>query len=167
MKIKREGTAAEFITDALLLLMKKKPYEKITITEICEKAGTTRMSFYRNFESKEDIVKKHVQEITDSFVNESEISYKNDSTQVYFNKLFSHFEKNMTFTKALYQAGLIHLVKEEFDRIFLSIHKDEYDDFKSCFLAGGIYNIFLLWLEKGCRESPRELAEKLVGILEK
>ena len=127
MKVKREGSVSEYITEALLILMKRKPYDKISITEICDKAGATRMSFYRNFDSKEDIVKKHVQAITDEFIIKSGISYKNDPADVYFVKLFTHFQKNLSFTKALYKAGLIYLVKGEFDRIFLSLHKDEYE----------------------------------------
>jgi hypothetical protein len=58
-------------------------------------------------------------------------------------------------------------VKEQFDRVFLEIHKDEYDDYKSCFLSGGIFNVFLFWLIRGCRETPQELAERLEAILTK
>ncbi len=68
MKIKREALVGAYITDALLLLMRKKDYKDISITEICEKAGVTRMSFYRNFESKEDILKKWIAFVTDTFL---------------------------------------------------------------------------------------------------
>lgn len=167
MKIKREALVGEYITDALLYLMKKKDYKDISITEICEKAGVTRMSFYRNFESKEDILKKWVTAITDSFLAVSGISYKNDSTSDYFIKLFTHMEQHKAICFALYKADLIYIVKQQFDRVFLEIHKDEYDEYKSYFLAGGIYNVFLLWLINGCKESPSELAERMESILVK
>ena len=51
MKVKREALVSAYITEALLILMKKEKYKDITITEICEKAGTTRMSFYSKFSS--------------------------------------------------------------------------------------------------------------------
>ena len=41
------------------------------------------------------------------------------------------------------------LLKEQFDRAFLSVYHGIYDDYKSYFLSGGIFNVFLLWLEKG------------------
>ena len=67
----------------------------------------------------------------------------------------------------MYKAGLIYLVKEQFDRVFLQIHSEEYDDYKSYFLAGGIYNVYLLWLINGCKETPEEIAEKMEDMLVK
>jgi len=167
MKVKREALVGEYIEDALLYLMKKKDYKSISITEICEKAGVTRMSFYRNFDSKEDILKKWVNSVTDSFLADSEISYKNNSSREYFIKLFTHMEQHKDVCIELYNAGLIYIVKEQFDRVFLEIHRDEYDEYKSFFLAGGIYNVFLLWLINGCRESPSEIAERMEDIFKK
>ena len=167
MKVKREALVSAYITKALLILMKKEKYKDITITEICEKAGTTRMSFYRNFSSKEDILKKWVTEITDNFLLISGISYKTDSSRVYFIKLFTHMEQHKAICLSLYEANLIYLVKEQFDRVFVSIHHNEYDDYKSYFLSGGIYNVFLLWLMNGCKESPQELAGRLENLLTK
>lgn len=167
MKIKRDGLVSEYIMDALLLLMEKKDYHDISITELCEKAGATRMSFYRNFESKEDILRKWLAEVTDRFVAQRGISYKNDAPHDYFVTLFAHLEQHKNICTALHEAGLDYLLKEEFDRVFLSIHGGEYDDYKSFFHAGGIYNVFLLWLMRGCAETPEELADKLAGLMEK
>ena len=68
---------------------------------------------------------------------------------------------------ALHRAGLLHIVREEFDRAFLSLHREEYDDYKSAFLSGGIYSVFRRWLLKGCPESPAELAERMTDFLQK
>ncbi len=167
MKIKREALVGEYITDALLLLMKRKDYKDISITELCEKAGVTRMSFYRNFESKEDILKRWVAEITDEFLAASKISYKRDGDREYFIKLFTHMEQYKDICMALRKADLLHIVKEQFDKVFLTVYKNEYHDYKSYFLSGGIYNVFLLWLVNGCRESPSELADNLADICAK
>ncbi len=71
------------------------------------------------------------------------------------------------FCLALYRAGPLHLVKAEFDRVFQSAYQGQYESYKSYFLSGGIYNVFLLWLLRDCAESPEEMAEKLEGILVK
>lgn len=166
-KMKREAMVSEYITDALLLLMKRKDYKEISITEICGRAGVTRMSFYRNFESKEDILMRWATVTTDTFLQVSDISYKNDSVRDYFIKLFTHMGQYKTECSLLYRAGLIHIIKSQFDRIFIMVYQGEYDDYKSYFLSGGIYNVFLLWLINGCKESPEELAEKVEDILVK
>ncbi len=158
---------SDYIIAALLILMKKKDYKNISITEICEKAGVTRMSFYRNFDSKEDILQKWCTNVTDDFLKDSAISYKSDSTTDYFIKLFTHMQEYREISQRLYKAGLMHIIKEQFDRVFLEIHSGEYDDYKSYFLSGGIYNVYYLWLVHGCQESPAEIALRMEHILEK
>lgn len=47
--------------------LNKKNYENITITDIAERAGVTRITFYRNFNTKDDIVKQYVQNIFNEY----------------------------------------------------------------------------------------------------
>ena len=44
------------ITDALLKLMQTNRLSDISISQICDEAGVGRASFYRNFQSKEDVI---------------------------------------------------------------------------------------------------------------
>ena len=46
----------ESLQGALLQLIVKKDYDSITVTELCRKAGVSRMAFYGNFQSKDDIL---------------------------------------------------------------------------------------------------------------
>ena len=52
-------TAADYIYQALIELMKQKPYDRITITDITKKAGVSRMAYYRNYQEKDDILIEH------------------------------------------------------------------------------------------------------------
>ena len=52
----------ECIFTALTLLMEKKDFKDITISEIAEKAGVSRMTYYRTYSSKEDILLQHFEE---------------------------------------------------------------------------------------------------------
>ena len=167
MRLQSEKYVDKYITEALFNLMKKKNYSSISITEICNKAGTGRMSFYRNFDSKEDIIKKWITNTTDNFLNESDISYKNDTTKDYFIKLFSHLEKYKTEAYLIYKANLFNLLKNEFDKKLINLHQKEYENYKSYFIAGGIFNVYYFWLINGSKENPEELANKMVNLLEK
>jgi len=167
MKIARAGMVTDYITEALLIMIRKMPYSEITISSLCKKAGVTRMSFYRNYTTKEDVLRAWIADITDDFLKKSAISYKNDTTTEYFRKLFTHLRSHKDICLAIYRAGLIHLIKDQFDQVFLALHKEEYDEYKSYFLAGGVYNIFLIWLIHGCKETPEELAAKVSTILER
>ena len=44
------------IAEAFLSLLKEKPYTRISVSEICAKAGVSRQTFYSLFSSKENIV---------------------------------------------------------------------------------------------------------------
>jgi len=167
MRLQSEKYVDKYITEALFNLMKKKDFNSISITEICNKAGTGRMSFYRNFDSKEDIIKKWITNTTDNFLNESDISYKNDTTKDYFIKLFSHLEKYKSEAYLIYKANLFNLLKNEFDNKLINLHQKEYENYKSYFIAGGIFNVYYFWLINGSKENPEELANKMVNLLEK
>ena len=44
------------ITAALLILMKEHPYNEITVKQILLESKLARKTFYRNFESKDDVL---------------------------------------------------------------------------------------------------------------
>ena len=56
----RNAYVIEHINEALFGLLKEKSLNEISISEICETAGVGRMSFYRNYENKEDVIKKQL-----------------------------------------------------------------------------------------------------------
>ncbi|MGN1227180.1 MAG: TetR/AcrR family transcriptional regulator, partial [Christensenellales bacterium] len=64
--VERANKTSLFVRDcistALFELMEKKDFHKIKITEIIERAGVSRMGFYRNFKSKEDVVEQFIYE---------------------------------------------------------------------------------------------------------
>ena len=167
MNNKRELSVAQYITNSLFELMKVKPYNDISITEITDKANVNRVSFYRNFTSKEDIIDKWIKSTTQNFLSKSDISYQKDSTLDYFTKLFTHLEKYKTEAMLIYKANLFNLLKDEFDNNLINLHKKEYSNYKSYFLAGGIFNVYYFWLINGCKETPQQVAEKLVDLMSK
>jgi len=64
-----------WIFDALMLLMDEKPYDKITVSDIADKAGVARPTFYRNFNDKDEVI---LQYLNRSFNSELMSTEKND-----------------------------------------------------------------------------------------
>ena len=60
---KRSLFTRQCIGDALLALMEEMPYEQISISDICKKAGISRMTFYHYFYTKTDAVNDYIYEI--------------------------------------------------------------------------------------------------------
>ncbi|GHV91275.1 hypothetical protein AGMMS50268_17780 [Spirochaetia bacterium] len=45
-----------WIFEALMLLMDEKPYNEISVSDIVEKAGIARQTFYRSYNNKDDVI---------------------------------------------------------------------------------------------------------------
>ena len=58
-KNEAHDAVVESLTQALLLMMEQKPLAQINISELCEKAGVSRVSFYRNFDSASALYPLH------------------------------------------------------------------------------------------------------------
>lgn len=58
------------ISDALFSLMKRKSFQQITVTEICEEAAIGRKTFYRNFELREDVIDFQLDLMFDEYKSE-------------------------------------------------------------------------------------------------
>lgn len=59
----RNAYVVEHLTNALLALLRDKPLEDISVSELCDLASVGRASFYRNFENKEEILRDYVHQI--------------------------------------------------------------------------------------------------------
>lgn len=71
-------------------------------------------------------------------------------------------QKDLCLT--LQQAGLVYLIQAEFDREIRRLHEGEYGEYKTAFLSGGAFHVFLLWLNHDFRESPEALASQMEGL---
>ena len=48
----RKARMKDFLAESLVVLMQEKPFEKITIKQICDRTGVIRATFYNHFEDK-------------------------------------------------------------------------------------------------------------------
>ena len=107
----RNAYVLEHLTDALLSLLAEKPMNEISISELCNVAGVGRTSFYRNFESKEEILKGHIRRLFQDWVNVWETNPGLSLDKAVY-QVFSHFETNRGFYGLLNERGLVYLLKD-------------------------------------------------------
>lgn len=156
---KRNTYVIEHLTNALLQLLEEKPIKEISISELVDKAGVGRASFYRNYHCKEDIVKRYLYEKTQEWKAEWD---KNSgaalSRQIYI--MIAHFENNRSFYKLLENRGLSYLLKD----VIISVcgPKPEYDKisaYAAAFSAYVLYGWIDTWFQRGMQESAEEMEE--------
>ena len=146
------------IAESLISLMKKKKFSSITNKNITDKADLSHITIYRHFNSKDDIIRYYLDNITDTFIKTSKIVYAPNDFTGYIIKLFTHLENYKDIGILLYESDMIHYLKDEFDRIFLSKANHINEEYHYAFLSGGLYNIYYYWIKNNCRETPQELA---------
>lgn len=158
----------ECIVEALIKLMNEKDFDSIKITEICQKAGVSRMSYYRNYYDKKDIIKSYLNDISINFKNETHNLINFD---IYTNKnvikyLFTYFEKYEYFVKTLIKANLSGMLQEVLNNYLENeIHiesKSTYEKYHMYSYAGALYNVYIKWIDSGMKESVDEICDYFI-----
>ena len=157
----RNAYVIEHITDALLRLLKEKPLQEISISEIVDTAGVGRTSFYRNYETKEDIVKKHIVDLIEKWDHEYKASGKDSNAELY-GSLFQHLKDNADFYLLLKERNLMHLFLEVFlDRNGPQAEYPNEWAYTTAFITYGTYGWIEEWINRGMQESAATMAEML------
>ena len=152
----------ECIVTALRTLMEEKEYHEISISDITRKAGVSRMAYYRNYTSKEDIIEKTLDEhalITDQYTIPL---YEAGNMEGYMEYLFTDFANQADFYACIQRARLGDMILRYFNRCtiqFVARYQDP-DPLKYQILAisGSVYNMAITWIMEGLRETPKEMA---------
>jgi AcrR family transcriptional regulator len=162
----RNSSVKAYIAESLLLLMEKKPYAGISISDITRKAGVNRSTYYRNFNSKDDIIKFYFNEgIILSY--KGNITDRNTPSKRRFLELFKHYQKHKKELVLIYKHGLSHLFLDVFNSHFIT-STETYTDEEICefyWYTGAIFNSLIFWLSDGMSKSPERMSELYASLM--
>jgi len=162
-------TIKECVYTALMLLMEQKSYNRITVTDITNKAGVSRMSFYRHFNSKDDVLYKCSGEC---FLEmENEINFE-ESTDEFIKKYLSKIQESKTILKSLDKAGKIDMlfpILLKYNTMITKKYMDISSDTKEnqlilIYHTGGIFQLIKYWLQNDFKMPIDELIDVLKNI---
>ena len=158
MNRKQEANALviECITTALLKLMEKHPFDSIAITDLTKLAGVGRVSFYRNFESKKNVLERHLQSLLNEWGKEFE---ELGDPSAFSDSLLRHYYAHKDFYLLLYKQGLSDMIYETIrDATKMEEARHNYERYAKSMIAGMIWGWVDEWMRQGMPESPDELA---------
>lgn len=155
----------QYMAEGLLMLMAQKPYDEITIGEITAKAGVNRSTYYRNFSSKDEVVKFYFSQIIYHHIEH--IPTHPVSLEEYLLGMFTHYYQYKTALLLIHNAKLTHLILDVLNETFSELHTDESTEnrYAVFYHTGGIYNNFVLWFSNDMRETPAEMAKIACSFL--
>lgn len=161
----------DYIFTALMMLMEQKEYHDITISELTKKAGVSRMSYYRTYSSKEDILVEYFKDMFGECLEEIKQMPAIDENALHY-KLFCMFHKNHQFIRNVMKAGLYKLMLSSFieytkyaaAKFCHTDTTDPYIDYKIHSEAGSLFMLVARWFETGLRQSPEEMTAIAANI---
>lgn len=164
----------KWIVEALLKLLEQKPYDEVTITEIVSKAQLARCTFYRNFNSKEDVLNLYIQKLVVQYIRllkKEKVLNVYNGARVFFN----FWKKYIDFLILMDKNNLLYMILQKYSSYLPTIHKlvkadkkyenDEILEYVLTFSAGGFSNMLIKWVNDGAKKSPDEMASLVSRIL--
>ena len=140
----------ESLLGALLRIVKKKPFDKISVSELVLQAGVSRTAFYRHYTSVEDIIKIPVVEILDALTRSLGDEKYREEPLLWYNDLFSYLEgyKEVLETLMLITNGDFMTIKV-LDDIFVGKSEDERAEYELEAFKGALRSIISKWICDG------------------
>ena len=171
---------------ALISLLKKKAFDYITVSEICQEAGVNRSTFYLHYETIGDLLAETTRYLLDDFLAyfstdtkaialnlmDCELSDLIFICDKYLSPYLSYVKdhKEIFGTALLYNQtlGFEDVYKRMFDNIFNPIlERFQYTpsnrQYVMMYYLNGVNAIILEWLRNGCDKSIQEIA-KIISI---
>lgn len=151
-----------FIAKTLLSLMNEKQLDEITITELVKQAHVSRMTFYKYYKTKQEVLNDYMFEIVNDYMedikNQPDIGGFHDYKHICH--CFTFFQKSAPFIKILLNANLysviINALNEYMDQyVFPTSKRTKYDLY---YYAGALCNTYIKWIESDMKETPEEIA---------
>lgn len=153
----------EQLTRALLLLLREKKIDEISVSELARKAQVGRASFYRNYQSLADILFQYDRLLVNTWGAAYDADPTSDVSNL-FGRLFQHYKDHAEFYLLLYRNGLTEaMLKTIQERCGLRPELSNRDAYERAFWAYGIYGWLLEWMGRGMVESADDINAMLQG----
>lgn len=147
-------------------LMEEKPFEKISISEICERCGMNRKSFYYHFKDKYDLVNW----IFDTeFLAVAKKKQYGDSTEVMYDICRFFYENRSFYRRALCIQGQ-NSFSDHFRKLMYDFFAGQVDtiigvplmqEFQINFFVDAFVMVFQRWILEYTSMTPETFMEQL------
>ncbi len=172
---RRQRKSREAIFEAFISLLSEKNINKITVSDIIEKADVGRATFYAHFETKDYLIKELCEElfchIFDSVNNNRNHRhiFECDAPDSVFLHLFTHLQKNDNNIQRLLSCQNNELFLTYFKNGLLQLVTTQDDLYKYCTKANLPYDYWTnhitstfvetvrWWINNNMKESPQEI----------
>lgn len=149
----------ESIQTALINMMANQDFEKISITDLVKKSGVSRAAFYRNYKSKEDVLKDFSINILKLIVSTLKDEALKDNLLEWFKMFFASIKSNRKTIELMFRAK-INIYDYMIDSgLVVTKEYSDLDEYRVAALIAGMIGIATKWYKNNFRESASEMAK--------
>ena len=166
---------------ALIELLKKKPFEYITVSELCKKAGVNRSTFYLHYETLGDLLAETAKYLIDGFlsyftVDKNSISINFSECNVedlnfICDKYLTPYLNYVKDNKQIFYTAVMHLKSFGFDTIYKRLYDNIFNPilerfdyprdgraYVMAYYLNGINAVIQEWIKDDCKRSTEEVS---------
>ncbi|GAB5053637.1 MULTISPECIES: TetR/AcrR family transcriptional regulator [Pediococcus] len=159
---KRSSTKQKIVL-ALFELMKTHSVDEVTVSDICKQASVSRMSYYRSFKSKQQILEYQFDEVFQEFFSYLQVMNTHDMT-AFLDAFFTVIRRHRGTVNILIKADLVGIILDKLqfyitdlvDKDVLKI-RDRASKMWIAFVAGGLTQMIVEWDKDDMVESNAEM----------
>ena len=174
---RRVRRTQQSMRDALIELMLEKPYEKITVQNIIDRANVGRATFYNHYRDKDDLLVRGVAELARS--QEDEASGQETNAQrpeasppnrFETAGMFRHSQQNRRIHQVLFKRNRENVILAEISAILHAHVEEQLNQLKEAdddppvplpilahFISGGLWSLINWWHENDFLYTPEEM----------
>ena len=153
------------LSEALQRLMAVKPYQSISVSELCREADVSRQTYYTLFKTKENIISYTLNKKCPYEPEENE-----DSLWQICHSYRYYLEEHADILCVLLENDLMDLLYDEFYNglmgceHFMQEKTEEYRSFVADFIAGGYTSIARSYVRTGAKTTTEMLDKMIYGL---
>lgn len=153
------------LSEALQRLMAVKPYQSISVSELCREADVSRQTYYTLFKTKENIISYTLNKKCPYEPEENE-----DSLWQICHSYRYYLEEHADVLCVLVENDLMDLLYDEFYNglmgceHFMQEKTEEYRSFVADFIAGGYTSIARSYVRTGAQTTSEMLDQMIYGL---
>lgn len=156
-------------------LLKEKPFNKITISDIAKKCDINRQTFYYHFQDIKDLVEWICLNEVDNILEKKDECEKWEDK---FLLIFKIIEEEKLFVKNIYQSVSVEVLRSNLYRLVYPIIyseiiekskgknlREEDKKFITDFYKYAFVSIVLEWIANGMHENPETIVLKVSNLI--
>lgn len=163
--LKTTADMKENMADALIQLLAEKPIGKITVPAIVDLAGVGRMSYFRYFSSKEEMIAYKLIRLWNRWADENQLSERSSYTLENAHDFFAFNWSIRPLLCLIYQHNLQSAMYDAFYQIMApKQNSNAAKAYRSRFYSYGLFGLLDEWIKRDFQETPEEMVDIIYKI---